>query len=69
MKKILYPVLFLFMPGLLAQPYGYYPEWVPGRASNDTIPIIIQSDNEEVTHTLKSGNVTLGINANGGGHC
>ena len=56
------------MPGLLAQPYGYFPEWLPGRASNDSIPIIIPSDNEVVTHTLKSGDVTLGINTHGGGY-
>jgi hypothetical protein len=57
-----------FLPDLFAQPFGYYPEWLPGVASNDTIPIIIPSDNAEVTHTLKSGDVILGINANGGGY-
>ena len=56
------------LPDLFAQPFGYYPEWLPRVASNDTIPIIIPSDYAEVTHTLKSGNVVLGINANGGGY-
>lgn len=68
MRRILFLAALFIVPGLFAQSFGYYPEWVPGWASNDTLPIIILSDNEEVTHTIKSGEVTLGINASGGGY-
>lgn len=57
------------LPGIRrASTPEYYPVWVPGPGSNAGTPIIKVSDPTTVTDRIHSRDVTLGLNALGGGY-